>query len=184
MLLLGHVFLVVDGGDAVLVGELGHADPVAGWRAVRGRGGWWGAGLLLGLAQPQQDGPKDEDSPGRDADDDGPGQAAGRGRGHRCAGRFGIWMRWQGRDRKSSLNAGKGDSKRCHTRAGCCTGCLATLPDQVTREKSSQHMMFGNCFAFQCSWKDKQLIFSCLGVRRGVFGGFYNSLIQALMDAH
>lgn len=112
MLLLGHVFLVVNGGDAVFVGELRHADPVAGLRAVRGRGGWRGAGLLLGLAQPQQDGPKDEDSSGRDADDDGPGQAAGRGRGHRCAGRFGICTWWQGRDRKSSLNAGKGDSKQ------------------------------------------------------------------------
>lgn len=43
--------------------------------------------------------------------------------------------------------------------------------------------MFGNCFAFQCSWKDKQLIFFGLGVRRGVFGGFFNFLIQALMDA-
>lgn len=72
---------------------------------------------------------------------------------------------------------------RCHTWAGFCTGCLATLPDQVTRERSSQHMMFGNCFAFQCSWKDKQLIFSGLGVRTGVFGGFFNFLIQALIDA-
>lgn len=62
---------------------------------------------------------------------------------------------------------------RCHTQAGFCTGCLATMPDQVTREKSSQHMMFGNCFTFQCSWKNKQLIFSGLGVRRGVFGGFF-----------
>lgn len=44
-------------------------------------------------------------------------------------------------------------------------------------------MMFGNCFAFQCSWKDKQLIFFGLGVGRGVFGGFFNFLIQALMDA-
>lgn len=43
--------------------------------------------------------------------------------------------------------------------------------------------MFGNCFAFQCSWKDKQLIFSGLGVRTGVFGGFFNFLIQALIDA-
>lgn len=77
MLLLGHVLLVVDGGDAVLVGELGDADPVAGRRPVRGGGGRRGARLLLGLAQPQQDGPKDEHSSGRNADDHGPGQAAG-----------------------------------------------------------------------------------------------------------
>lgn len=44
-------------------------------------------------------------------------------------------------------------------------------------------MKFGNCFAFQCSWKDKQLIFSGLGVRKGAFGGFFNFLIQVLMEA-
>lgn len=77
MLLLGHVFLVVDGGDAVFVGGLGHTDPVPGLRAVSGGGGRRRARLLLGLAQPQQDGPKNEHSSSRDANDHGPGQAAG-----------------------------------------------------------------------------------------------------------
>lgn len=101
MLLLGDVFLIVYGGDAVFVGDLGDADPVAGLRPMDGGSGWRGAGFLLGLAKPQEDRPKDEDGSGRDADDDGPGQAAGRRWGHRCTRRLGIWALRQGRDRKS-----------------------------------------------------------------------------------
>lgn len=95
MLLLGNIFLIVYGGDAVFVGDLGDADPVPGLRPVHGGSSWRGAGFLLGLAKPQKDRPKDEDSSGWDADDDGPGQAAGRGRGHRCARGLGIWTRQQ-----------------------------------------------------------------------------------------
>lgn len=101
MLLLGDVFLVVYGGDAVFVRDLGDADPVPGLRPVHGGSSWWGAGFLLGLAKPQEDCPEDEDGSGGDADDHGPGKAAGRGGGHRCTWRLGIWTSWQGRDRKS-----------------------------------------------------------------------------------
>lgn len=101
MLLLGNIFLIVYGGDAVFVGDLGDADPVPGLRPVHGGSSWRGAGFLLGLAKPQEDRPKNEDSSGRDADDHRPGQAAGRGRGHRCTRRLGIWTLWEGRERKS-----------------------------------------------------------------------------------
>lgn len=90
MLLLGNVFLIVYGGDAVFVGDLGDTDPVPGLLPVHGGSSWRGAGLLLALAKPQEYCPKDEDSSGRDTDDHWPGQAAGRGRGHRCTWRLGV----------------------------------------------------------------------------------------------
>lgn len=101
MLLLGDIFLIVYGGDAVFVGDLGDTDSVPGLRPMHGGSSWWGAGFLLGLAKPQEDRSEDEDGSGGDADDHGPGKAAGRGRGHRCARRLGIWTSRQERDRKS-----------------------------------------------------------------------------------
>lgn len=77
MLLLGNIFLIVYGGDAVFVGNLGNTDPLPGLRPVHRGSSWRGAGFLLSLAKPQEDCPKDEDSSGRDADDHRPGQAAG-----------------------------------------------------------------------------------------------------------
>lgn len=77
MLLLGDVFLIVYGGDAVFVWDLGNTDPVPGLRPVHRGSSWWGARFLLGLAKPQEDCPKDEDRPSRDADDHRPGKAAG-----------------------------------------------------------------------------------------------------------